>query len=516
MWVRKEQMNTTVLKKKNVIVIGICMLILVLLYSATFRWLLNQWMTDRVYSYGFIVPFISLYLVWVKRKQLSSLIPIPSCFIGYLVLLTSGVFLLCGRVGAIVQLEALSLLLFPVGIVLVLWGRAYLKVLFIPLAYLQFMVPWMDDIFNRVHIYFQLLSSVMGGWILQFLGFSVYRDGIYLQLSSITLEVAPECSGVNFFVSVLAIGVPLVYLTQRTWWRGAGVLLSGLLITLVSNWVRVALAGVMGYYYGSEMLHGPGHIFRGMLVAQVGWIELFLVNWLVCKIPSQVKHRLYENRQPSIELTHEYSVRSATTKSMTTLLMLIVAFGIYLNLFAMPQPVTGMLHIDALPYTVGKWQGYDSKWISGKAYYPGVDVELTRTYRGSSGDDIYLYVGYMNYQSADKRLVSYHSRPFYRNSKELETGLYLPLPHIVNSSVQNIQDRRLSTFLWYRLPSENIAGRLEMKLKSMMNALLYRSNNGAVIIVAKKEGAGAATTTIPKDVKEFVEAIIPKLYSQPL
>ncbi|MBI5575484.1 MAG: archaeosortase/exosortase family protein, partial [Deltaproteobacteria bacterium] len=46
---------------------------------------------------------------------------------------------------------SLSLLILLPGMILFVWGWEYLKPLALPLAYLQFMIPWMDEFINRLH-----------------------------------------------------------------------------------------------------------------------------------------------------------------------------------------------------------------------------------------------------------------------------------------------------------------------------------------------------------------------------
>ena len=265
---------------------------LCLLYVNAIVWLVGIWWTDRSYSHGFFVIPIALYMAWVKREQFAVLPVEPQKVIGGLIVLGSVFLFWIGRVGMFAQAEALSLLIILPGLVLFVWGWHYLKAFALPLVYLQFMVPWMDEFIDHVHRPFQLISAGIGSTILQWLGYTVYRNNVYIELPNLSFYVAKACSGVNFFVAVIAIGLPLVYMTQKNWVRGGVVLTLGVCITILSNGVRVALAGVMGSNYGVDMLHGPSHIFRGFFVAQVGWVGIFLVNWAAMKISFQDQYGL--------------------------------------------------------------------------------------------------------------------------------------------------------------------------------------------------------------------------------
>ena len=141
------------------------------------------------------------------------------------------------------------------------------------------MVPWFDDLMDRVYGPFQLISAKLGVFFLRIFGYPVFLNEIHIELPNINLVVAEECSGIRFLISILAIAVPLAYLTQKSWRRWGIIVVSTFFITMLVNGARVAFAGIMGNGYGVELLHGPGHIFRGWFVAQIGVIVLFIISW---------------------------------------------------------------------------------------------------------------------------------------------------------------------------------------------------------------------------------------------
>ena len=81
------------------------------------------------------------------------------------------------------------------------------------------------------------------------------------------IEVARACSGVNYLVAVLALGLPLAYLYLRSWWRRGVLIASALLIAAAANSLRVALIGVLVYYDLGAPLHGPAHVLHGLFVS---------------------------------------------------------------------------------------------------------------------------------------------------------------------------------------------------------------------------------------------------------
>ncbi len=495
--------------------LGIFGLLLAFLYNSTFAWLLKTWQQDSEFSYGFLVPLISLWLVWIKREQLASLVARPSPVSGALIILLSGFLLLAGRAGGFVLAEGISLLFILPGIVLFLLGWDYLKALALPLAYLNFMVPWMEEITNQMHRPFQLLSAKLGALLLDSLGIPVFRDGISIMLPRVSMEVVGGCSGVQFLLSVIGLGIPLVYLTQKTWKRGIIVIAFSVAISIPTNGARVALAGIMGHYYGSGSLHGPFHIFQGLFVSYVGLIALFVVNWLVSKIPSQVETKLYNRRkvrpQESIDPPKETSRRYL----FPLVLVLLVGIGLYIHLYGSPRPVSPKRVLAEFPMSMDGWEGQSSTWLTGDKYFPGIDNGLTRTYRNASGREINLYIGYFASQQHGRSLISYHANPLREAIRQIPTGFadlgQGPGPQKVNLSFPLIDGTSYVAVFWYRFPSGELTQRVPTKLKGITDAVIHRRNNGAVILLAARPPNKGEEESAANDLLTFARILAPTL-----
>ena len=483
------------------------------LYWQTLVWLVDQWMDDRVYSHGFLVPLIAGYIVWIKRFQLARIQPRPAFFSGAAVLLASLILVWIGRIGSVVQAEGLSLLLVLPGIVIFLWGWAHFKALFLPLFYLQFMVPWMDVFFNRIQYPLQLVAAKGAAFGLELLGYPVFMNRTFIQLPNISVVVARECSGVNFLISVVAIALPLTYLTQKTWWRAAGVIVAGCACTVLANSFRVMMASIVGNHYGAQMLHGPGHILRGFLVAVIGWVCVFLINWWVSRVPGKTPYLLCDRWQADAP---GEAVAPAERHRFPRPLLLIAGlfFGVavLLNWVAVPRPVAPARPFSAFPNAIGSWQGVSEQWIDAQSLFMGIaDQQVFRAYRGPDGSEVKLFIGYYPSQDSTHRLVSYYDAPLYKTARRVETRLSTGGPRTVNLTRFESGGQNYRAVFWYWLPTGERVGRLRVKLETLTNALFKRSNNGAVFVLAKpvqrvEDGLGTAD-----DFKDFLQELAPVL-----
>ena len=93
--------------------------------------------------------------------------------------------------------------------------------------------------------------------------------------------MARACSGVNYLIAVLALGLPLAYLYLRSWWRRAVLIAAALLIAAAANSLRVAMIGALVYYDLGAPLHGPAHVLHGLFVSAIGHVALFVGLWLL-------------------------------------------------------------------------------------------------------------------------------------------------------------------------------------------------------------------------------------------
>ena len=278
--------------------VGLLVGAFVFAYAKVMPLLVRTWSRDD-YSHGFIVPIIALYFIWVDRKRLRNLLIQPNILGGLPLTLLGSFMLMIGNIGSVVIIQELSLIVIIPGLILMLLGTRYLMALALPLAYLILMVPILDEVIDKIHWPFQLFSAKMGSTLLKIFDIPFFMRSNYFELPNMTLEVAEECSGVRYLISIIAIGIPLAHFTQRSWWRKIALVITALIIGILSNGVRVAFVVLCAYYYGKNNIHGPFHMFQGLFVSIVGFIFLFISAWFLSKV-SLSKVKLFHKRKKGV------------------------------------------------------------------------------------------------------------------------------------------------------------------------------------------------------------------------
>src|SRR5574341_758493 len=136
-------------------------------YSKVFVALVSQWWNNDMYSYAFLIPVISLYMVWVRRNMLIQIIPVPNYTMGFFLLMSGLFMLLIGEAGKVLVVQELSLVVTILSVILFLLGKPFLRILWFPILYLLFMIPIWEFITMRLHFPFQIISATLGVKLLQ-------------------------------------------------------------------------------------------------------------------------------------------------------------------------------------------------------------------------------------------------------------------------------------------------------------------------------------------------------------
>ena len=209
---------------------------LILLCAPTVGDLVDLWWTRYGFSHGFLVPLVSLYLAWLQKPALQHIPVAPALGPGLLWLVVATLLLLASQAAGVITTASVALILVLAWLVLLLCGYGYLKALAFPLAYLIFMTPVLDLLTEPLEWPFQLLTASMSVSMLQALGIPVLlENSLYIILPTVTLKVVRECSGAGLLIAVLALGLPLAYLTLQGWWSRITLVVSSVMIAIVAK-----------------------------------------------------------------------------------------------------------------------------------------------------------------------------------------------------------------------------------------------------------------------------------------
>jgi exosortase len=241
-----------------------------------------DWSTNENYSHGFLIPFISAYLIWQNKAKLSTIPRHPSNT-GLLLLAGGLVVFLVGDLGSELFTMRFSMLIVLLGLAVYTAGWRFSKILSLPVGYLIFMIPLPAIIWYKIAFPLKLFATTIATTVIQWLEVPVHSEGNIIHLSHHSLEVVDACSGLRSLTSLLALSAAFALITSHSKSRKSILFLSAIPIAILVNILRLAATAVLSEHYGTQVAQGFLHGASGILVFVLAFILLYMVHLLLQK-----------------------------------------------------------------------------------------------------------------------------------------------------------------------------------------------------------------------------------------
>ncbi len=481
--------------------------LLAFLFAALFydsaHLLARTWAGRDDYSHGFIVPFISLYLAWADRERLKSIEARPSLTTGLFSLMIGCAMLIAGNAGGISILEQSAPVVIIPATVLMLLGARFVWALALPLFYLIFMVPVFDYFILRAHWPAQMLTATVAAKALGLIGVPVFQNMQFLELPNISLEVARECSGVNYLLSIVAVGIPLAWITQAGLKRRALLISFAVLVGIIANSLRVTLIGVWGYL-GGVVVHGPMHVFQGFFVSMAGFAFLFAAAWVM-----GIKKGPREKKAEELVPFNWASFNGKKFRSawMVLVLMFIATIG-FTRIHGIGEAGLDPQAFNPLSEGV---RGWSARQFVNSFRANGADLESSIIFRNGSGRELMFYLGYFASQRQDKEMVNYSLNFLYDNSEEAEIVGPNGQRFKVNRAIVKEGGRRFLFLYWYDINGRIVADRRLSKLYTVVDGIFRGRTNGAIVVLSGDVTEDGALKEVYASETELASGLMPVL-----
>ena len=266
--------------------------VLLLAFSVPLYELARFAAASDLYSYILLIPFVSGYLVWLERGKLPAFsgparLPAAALFLGGLAVL-AGYALAWHADVPLTEDDTLAFkmtafLLFLAGGGFWFLGKDIIRALAFPAGLLVFLVPMPTFMLNGTESFLQSGSAGAAEMFFNFSGAVFLRDDLYFHLPTITLQVAPECSGIHSSLVLLVTSFVAGHLFLRSPWKRAVLVLVVLPLALLRNGFRVFVIGELCTHIGPEMIDSPIHHHGGPLFFALSLIPFFLLLFFLRK-----------------------------------------------------------------------------------------------------------------------------------------------------------------------------------------------------------------------------------------
>lgn len=255
---------------------------------------------DELYSHILLIPFISLYLIWLQRRNLAldsqptrgfAVIPLLA---GLALLAAYGLRMRSGwkpMTEDYLALMTLAFLSFLAGGACLFLGRKTLRTVAFPAAFLVFMVPFPVFVRDGIESFFQRGSAEVAHALFVLSGMPVFRQGMSFQLPGFSLQVAPECSGIHSSLVLFITSLLAGYLLLNSPWKRAVLALAVIPLAFLRNGLRIVTVGQLCVHVSPDMIHSYIHRRGGPVFFALSLIPFFLLLLFLRKLGSRTKSK---------------------------------------------------------------------------------------------------------------------------------------------------------------------------------------------------------------------------------
>jgi exosortase C (VPDSG-CTERM-specific) len=248
-----------------------------------YQWVVFGWGHD-LYSYVLMVPFVSAYLIWIRRTEIGTEVrPAYGVGAGFLAMALP-VLGVCWQASHVymsfapVDLLAAQMLAFWCLLMSGLaftFGTATLRRFCFPLVFLLFFIPFPAFLEELVRRVLQLGSAEAADLLLRLSGMPVLREGTEFMLPGFRMNVAPECSGIHSTLVLLVVSCVASYLLLRTTRNRMILVLAVIPLALLRNGLRIFTIGQLCVNVDPAMIDSYIHRKGGPIFFALSLIPFF-------------------------------------------------------------------------------------------------------------------------------------------------------------------------------------------------------------------------------------------------
>jgi exosortase C (VPDSG-CTERM-specific) len=295
--------GSTLTKKKEMwrIWAGACFAIALLgVFAQPLLALINYAAGSDLYSYILLIPFVSAYLLYLRRNQLPKdyVVDLPLAMVFLAVGVGSFAFAYWLHFGEqssakadYLTLQTLSFLCCLAAGGFFFFGRAWMQAAAFPLAYLIFMVPMPHPMRNALELASKSASAEVANLLFRLSNVPFLRAGAVFQLPNITIEVAQECSGIRSSWVLLMTSILAANLFLKTSWRRFALVAFVIPLAILRNGFRILVIGLLCVNVGPQMIHSVIHRRGGPVFFVLSLIPLLLLLWWLQRGETRTRSR---------------------------------------------------------------------------------------------------------------------------------------------------------------------------------------------------------------------------------
>jgi len=465
-------------------------------YRDTAVAMMTIWARSDTYAHAFLVPPISLWLIWRKRRELALLHPEPT-FWPALLLAVMGFIWLLGELTAVNALTQFSLVATLIIASVSVLGFDVGRHIAFPLAFLLFAVPIGDFMMPKLMDWTANFTVIA----LRVTGIPVYQEGLQFIIPSGNWSVVEACSGIRYIIASVTVGTLFAYLNYVSLRRRMLFILAAILVPVVANWLRAYLIVMIGHFSGNRLAVGVDHLIYGWLFFGIVILGMFAVG------------ARWSEDQPGATIAVQPPSRNPASPARSRLIALglaaITALGplAFVAISLSDQAAPPQLRPLAPPADWDETSPF-SDW---KPAYANPSAILQQSFK-HEGQAVGLYIAYYRNQDYERKLITSTNTLVISNDPAwavlARDRVTLATGDVRTADLRGRHagiETRLVVWHWYWINGHLTTSDIVAKLLTALSRLRGQGDDSAVIMLfAPAEGAAPALAA-------FAEAAVPQI-----
>jgi exosortase D (VPLPA-CTERM-specific) len=474
------------------------------------------------YSHGYLIPFISLYLLAARMELLDSVKPSAS-WAGVAVVLCGLAGFFLGELSALYVIVQYAFVLTVWGLVIIQVGGRGLRVLWPALIFLLFMVPLPRFIQWNLSNDLQLISSEMGTSFLRLAGIPVFLQGNVIDLGNYKLQVVEACAGLRYLFPLMAFALLCAVMFRGAVWQRVLLFFSSLPIAIVMNSFRIAVTGVLVNSNGISAAEGFLHYFEGWVIFTLCLALLFMEMWALARLGGRSLDEVFDLDLPGRTALPGLTVLLSPNRPLLAAVLLLVLGA--LGSFAIAnrvEQVPARTPLTAFPLKLGEWRGTEGEVPREQLEELKLTDYIMASYaRPGLDQSVELYVAYY---ASQRKGASIHSPKAclpgggwvideFSQVRVDGAGPDTPAGDAleVNRSLISLGPQRMLVYYWFQQRGRNITNEYLAKWYIFQDSLLMNRTDGALVRVITVLPEGSDVEAADQRLQEFIRVAAPRL-----
>lgn len=476
--------------------------------------MVQRWNTSEEYGYGYMIPVITLFLIWQRKDKLATL-PFTGSWVGVTVLILGVLVTLVGQLSTLHTITQYGFLIALIGGAYGLMGRAAFKVIMVPLLLLFLMVPLPSFLFNNLSSQLQLISSEIGVAVIRLFGVSVYLAGNVIDLGSFKLQVVEACSGLRYLFPLLSLSVIASYFYQAAVWKRLVLIFSSIPITVFMNSFRIGVIGVLVDIGGPTQAEGFLHQFEGWIVF-MACVGLLLGEVALLSMVGRDRRPFREVFGLELPMPLPAGVvmvgRAIPRQAYAALILLAAGVVGALMVGGRVEITPKRLTFDTFPLTLGGWHGDPGTLESIVLDQLKLNDYILADYQDAAGHMVNFYVAY--YASQRSGASAHSPRSCLPGSgwvmKWLDPATLAP-GLTVNRLLISKGDSRQLVYYWFKQRNRELTNEYVVKWYLLWDALTRNRTDGALVRLTTPLQPAENLKAADARLRNFAAIAVPRL-----